>query len=395
MITKARFENFKTLKDVEMDFERLTVIVGPNGCGKTSVLEGLEIHYKVGNTVPKDVFTGKWSIGNILSKSKGEDFTSQPGKVLYFQVWTGEHHNIELDLYFESENRKKPFNFNGLEPILTKNSGNGFQYSSRKFPSDKQEWLEPIEQISYYSGIWRLRALKLHPNRLAAPSYISKELIIVDDDGYGLPSFLAELKLNSDANFNSLVDSIRAVIPELESIKLVPAQVNRDEVETISINNQQMAHTVSRTYMGRKMLVSMKNAPELSAESLSEGTLIVIGLLSVLLGEKYIKVLLVDDIDRGLHPRAHENLILQIRKIMEMFPDLQIIATTHSPYLLNYLKPEEIRLMTLKDDGTAAVGKLTDHPEFDEWKEIMLPGEFWSAVAEDWIVNKEPQSNES
>ena len=42
MIHRAKFQNFKALRDVEVTFDsRLTVLVGPNGSGKTSVLQGV------------------------------------------------------------------------------------------------------------------------------------------------------------------------------------------------------------------------------------------------------------------------------------------------------------------------------------------------------------------
>jgi len=42
MIHRAKFENFKALRDVEITFDApLTVLVGPNGSGKTSVLQGM------------------------------------------------------------------------------------------------------------------------------------------------------------------------------------------------------------------------------------------------------------------------------------------------------------------------------------------------------------------
>jgi predicted ATP-dependent endonuclease of OLD family len=44
MINRASFRNFKALRDVDITFDsRLTVIVGQNGSGKTSVLQGLDL----------------------------------------------------------------------------------------------------------------------------------------------------------------------------------------------------------------------------------------------------------------------------------------------------------------------------------------------------------------
>ena len=71
---------------------------------------------------------------------------------------------------------------------------------------------------------------------------------------------------------------------------------------------------------------------------------------------------------------------------MKTFTDLQIIATAHSPCLLDQLQPEQIRLMTLDEDGYAVCGKLTDHPQFEKWKEEMAPGELWSLFGEKWLV---------
>jgi len=43
MIKNVSFTNFKSLRRVDAEVGRLMVIVGPNGSGKTSILDGL--HY--------------------------------------------------------------------------------------------------------------------------------------------------------------------------------------------------------------------------------------------------------------------------------------------------------------------------------------------------------------
>lgn len=41
MWTKARFQNFKGFRYLELGLEPFTVVAGPNASGKTSILEGL------------------------------------------------------------------------------------------------------------------------------------------------------------------------------------------------------------------------------------------------------------------------------------------------------------------------------------------------------------------
>ena len=41
MLTRASFQNYKALKAVDVDLRPFTVIVGKNGSGKTSVLQGI------------------------------------------------------------------------------------------------------------------------------------------------------------------------------------------------------------------------------------------------------------------------------------------------------------------------------------------------------------------
>ena len=41
MIDSATFENYLVLGDVTATFERFTVIVGPNACGKTTNQSGM------------------------------------------------------------------------------------------------------------------------------------------------------------------------------------------------------------------------------------------------------------------------------------------------------------------------------------------------------------------
>ena len=132
--------------------------------------------------------------------------------------------------------------------------------------------------------------------------------------------------------------------------------------------------------------VAKKGIP---AHEMSEGTLLTTALLTLLHGENPPNLLVMDDIDKGLHPKAIASLVDFIKGIMEQRPDLQIIATTHSPYLLDHIPIQSVICMHVADDGYARAKPLSDHPEYDHWKEVMTAGEFWSAMGEKWVTDGE------
>ena len=113
-----------------------------------------------------------------------------------------------------------------------------------------------------------------------------------------------------------------------------------------------------------------------------------LGLLTVLLGPNQPQILLMDDIEHGLHPLAQKSLLEVLGSVMQTFPDLQIVATAHSPYLLDHLQPSQVRLMTIGDDGYSVCGCLEDHPQFGKWKDEMAPGELWSLFGEKWLAKE-------
>ena len=85
------------------------------------------------------------------------------------------------------------------------------------------------------------------------------------------------------------------------------------------------------------------------------------------------------------NPRAQREVIGILRRIVELRPGLQIIATTHSPYIVDEFPPEAVVVLTLDDEGHTMARRLSEHPKFDKWKEAMNTGELWAWVGEDWI----------
>jgi predicted ATPase len=173
--------------------------------------------------------------------------------------------------------------------------------------------------------------------------------------------------------FQSVIDSLQRVIPNVVRIRLDLQRTNNGQFPDV-------------------LIFDFKGAVGVTPASTSDGTMFVLGLLSVILGPEPPKLLLLDDVDHRLHPKAQMDLVDLLHRLLDQFPDLQIIATSHSPYILDRLKPNEVRVMALRDDGSAACARLEDHPKYPMWKDSMKPGEFWSNAGEDWVKKLTPQA---
>jgi predicted ATPase len=248
------------------------------------------------------------------------------------------------------------------------------------FACDLTKPVKQQEAVSIQRGVTRpllrvqqaLKAtalVRLDASRLAAATYSDQIEPKMECDGGGLATVLAYLALNKPDAFKRLQDHLHAVIPAVQGVRFERRPVKRGEAQP--------------AIMGDSLILDFDGAPGVPADMVSQGTLLVLGILTIILGPETPRLLLFDDIEHGLHPKAQRDLLELLRKLLEGQPDLQIIATSHSPYLVDALDPKQVRI-TYAAEGVSYCARLTDYPDFDHWKDEMSPGEFWSAVGENW-----------
>jgi predicted ATP-binding protein involved in virulence len=99
--------------------------------------------------------------------------------------------------------------------------------------------------------------------------------------------------------------------------------------------------------------------------------LIALGLVTALRSTPRPRILLLDDLDRALRPRAQRDLVAVLQRALDQpeNADLQIIATTHSPFIVDAVPADDVRVLSLGPEGHARCKKLTDHPDWQKWRE--------------------------
>jgi len=90
------------------------------------------------------------------------------------------------------------------------------------------------------------------------------------------------------------------------------------------------------------------------------------------------RLLLIEEPETGIHARRAAVVVNLLRKLSEGvdgLPPTQVIVTTHSPYVLDFLKPEEVLLLRKDADGAAVASRMADVPLLDERLQEQFLGE--------------------
>jgi predicted ATPase len=121
-----------------------------------------------------------------------------------------------------------------------------------------------------------------------------------------------------------------------------------------------------------------------SAENLSQGTLYLLGMMALAFHPAPPSVVCIEEIDRGIHPR----MLREVRDLLYRLsypeasgssrPSVQVIATTHSPYLLDLFRdhPEEV-VISHKQGNAAHFERLADRSDLPDLLAEGSLGDIW------------------
>lgn len=105
--------------------------------------------------------------------------------------------------------------------------------------------------------------------------------------GRYLASAIAYLKTYEEAAFERLQEAVRRVIPRVESVFLRVKRTKRQFVETryVSVEGRGVRIQETREAVGDELVFDMRGW-EITAKDVSEGTLLAVGLLAVLISPR-------------------------------------------------------------------------------------------------------------
>jgi predicted ATPase len=369
MLSKLKVQHYKSLFDTEVDLEPLTVFIGPNGSGKSNICEALAVlSYFLRRLI--DIKNNKQIITLFSDSLKS---LSRNQQSIESKFWHGKQDYLSFTLSslttintasekaqknldisvrlnyperkIQIENFDKSIDFicktaNPLREFLVSN-----QYSNSSF-------FQAIREVNVYDF---------------APIYLSSKIsssVNMDRTGQGIANTLLDILLTNRDRFDELQYRLTQLVPHIKSIALP-----RGENQTFSIE-----------------LVDRYSQHHIPASDISDGTLRILAFLTALYQENTPSIICFEELENGVHPWLLHKM-MELLKIVSTEgitgKPVQVLITTHSPVLLNYVEPHQVRAVELDKEGKTQVHKLPiDSVRFQKALEA-----YDGALGELWFTN--------
>jgi len=371
MLEKVKLHNFKSHKDTELslDDSRLHALVGQNSSGKTSVLQALHYLSQLANS----------SFDKIFQHEKEPQFITTIGEDNMSVTASGFWNNPERNNWEASYEWRRKVNHSWY-PIGSWQADKKSGYAEGG-ASSLMDTPEPLQQ-----SLRNAVHLKLVASNLAKAAYSDEITPRVEFDGSGLAPTLDYLRDEAPDKFQSLQKMLKLIVPGVHQVGVTRAKVMVNRQRLIEVDGKSISYEESQEIVGKEVVLDMKSGKRIPAHAISEGTMLALGLLTVLMNPNQPNLVLLDDIEQGLHPKAQRDLIAVFKEILQDNPNLRIIFSTHSPYIVDELIPSQVHVLSNNNSGVTLCKRLDEHPDVEWAKQTLTTGEFWDAEGEDWVV---------
>jgi predicted ATP-binding protein involved in virulence len=342
-LERIKLENFRAKKDLTVKFgNRLTLLIGANGSGKTSILDGISI--------------GLGSVLTYLPNLSGRSFKKN-GDIL------------------QHDNKVEPYTRIALEMT----SGLKWDRFQRRDKSKSTSQLVPkgygVRDLEHFLDTEIIDPLNRGDDYLL-PLFVY----------YGVSRALLDLPLTRKGfpkrhhRFEALVSALNAYSrfksafiwfynKENEERRLQKEQRNFDvtlkELDVVRKAISAMFPDISEPHIDVNPLrfLIKHDSEVMNIEQMSDGYKTLLGVVIDLssrlaMANPHLEdplsaeaIVMIDEVDLHLHPSWQQRVM---GDLLNTFKNTQFIVTTHSPYIVesinNYLKRKQIDELPIKDD---------------------------------------------
>lgn len=337
-----KVQNFRALRDVEFkDLTPLTVLLGPNGSGKSTVFDVFAFLSECFETGLRQAWEKRRRAREL--KTRGCDGPvlielkyREPGfPLITYHLAVDERNGapvvVEEWLRWKRGSHGRPFNF------LEFREGQG-KAASGELPDEQDNRKDVTLNSADLLAVNALGQFAEHPRVAALRKFVTGWYVsyLSAESARGQPEAGPQDRLTKTG------DNVANVIQYLAEQH--PARLER-VFATLRQRVPRIERILTETMPDGRLLLQIKDAPfnqPVLAKFASDGTLKMLAYLVMLYDPTPPPFIGIEEPENFLHPRLLPELAEECRAATE---STQLLVTTHSPFFLNALRPQEVRIL--------------------------------------------------
>lgn len=335
LIKRLTVKNYGCVKNVSVELTPLHAFIGPNDSGKSTLLRALRTLTQYGGGVFDDDTPFKPQFPEV----DGFIDIAYPDKLAY-----------------RMDSREK----GSGETVYM--AGTQDRWSEARNGINNVGMLSPRSNVPQIVEIAKRvmppRFVRLYSDALRAPASLitfGDPVRFLDERGLGLPGIYDVLINQSVETFLGILKNVRKLFPSVELLGL----------ENISSSQKVVA-------------VTLKDKRRIDASGMSEGLLYYLA-FSALPSLSPTSVILIEEPENGLHPARIAEVMTILREVSKT---TQVILATHSPLVINEMKPEEVSVVIRPFDKGTQVTRIDKTRNFKDRAKVYALGELWLSYAD-------------
>jgi predicted ATPase len=374
-IEYLKVQNFRALREVEFkDLTPLTVLLGPNGSGKSTVFDVFAFLAECFELGLRRAWDKRGRAKELKTRGAEGPVTieikyREPGfPLITYHLAVDERAGgsvvVEEWLRWKRGSHGQPFRF------LDYREGKGKAVSGEQ-PDEQDTRIDIPLKSADLLAVNALGQFAEHPRVAALRDFITGWYVsyLSADSARGQPEAGPQERMTRTG------DNLANVIQYL-------AEQHGDRLEHIfdvlRSRVPRIERVLAETMPDGRLLLQIKDAPfshPVLAKFASDGTLKMLAYLVLLYDPTPPPFIGIEEPENFLHPRLLQELAEECRAASAR---TQLLVTTHSPFFLNGLRADEVRVLWRDEQGYTHSARATDLPGVNEFVEQgALLGQLW------------------